>query len=131
MLGIGYLGFNFARVTNLFNFYKENLPEMSKVKNLIENIKIQFSLPQTCIDVYVAEGERVYKIILLEPGVQKLPFCYFIYLPLEKRLDVYITENPNIPFIQWKNKRIVFKTYPYFLERAGIEDTFKKLINIL
>lgn len=131
MLNTSYLGFEFAKVTNLSNFYKNNLPEMPKVRGLMDNIKIQFSLPQTCIDVYVAEGERVYKFVLLDPSVQKLPIGFFVYLPLERRLDAFVSENPYSPYIQWKNKKIVYKGYPIFLERAGVGDVFGKLTNIL
>jgi len=131
MLSINYQLLEFAKVTNLQNFYKSNLQEIPKVRSLMESIKLQFSLPSSNLELYVSEGSRVYKIVLLEPGVKKYPFGYFIYLPLERRLDLYLAENTSIPYIQWKNKKIVFKTYPYFLERAGINEIFRKFVNIL
>ena len=84
MLSTGYQYYKFSEVTNLADFYKGNLPEMPKVKSLIEGIKLLFSIPGNCIRVYVAEGERVYKFTLLESNVTKLPIGYLYIFPSEE-----------------------------------------------
>ena len=120
-----------SQVANLGNLYKENLPEIPKLRSLIENIKLLFSLPQTNIKVEVAEGERAYRITLLDRSVQKIPLGYFVYLPLERRLDAYTTESPGIPLLQWKGRRVVYKNYSPFLDYCGLSQLFSKLSNVL
>jgi len=131
MLPITYQSYSFAQVTNLANFYKGNLPELSKLKLIVENIKLLFKLPSTCVTVEVAEGERVYKVIMIEPGVRKTTFGYFVYLPKERRLDAYSMENPGAPLIQWKQRRVVYSGCPSLLNRVGVSSLFNNLINIL
>ena len=131
MLGIGYLSYNYSRVTNLNNFYKENLPETYKIRSLIEGIKLLFGLPQSNIIVDVAEGERVYKITLLNTDVHKIPFGYFVFLPLERRLDAYDYNNPTFPMIQWKGKKIAYNGLSLFLDKAGVSGVFTKLVNVI
>ncbi len=126
-----YQGSKFSQVTNLADFYKTNLPEMSKIRSLVEGIKLLFGIPQTNLLIEVAEGERVYKITLLSSDVHKYPFGYFVYLPLERRLDAYTMDNPEIPLLQWKNKKPVFKGFSMFLDRAGISTIFDKLVNVI
>jgi len=129
MLPIYYLSMRFANVTDLADFYRTDLPEMSKLKGIIENIKLLFSLPQDRVVVQVAEGYRVYKITMLTPDVNKLPFAFFVYLPEEKRLDLYNSDNFRLPFIQWKNKKPIFKNYSLLLDKAGIDKMFTKILN--
>jgi hypothetical protein len=131
MLPIIYQQYSFSLVSNLSNLYKENLPEIPKFKLLIENIKLLFKLPQSNLIVEVAEGERAYKVTLLETTVHKYPFGYFVYLPGERRLDAYSIDSPGIPLAQWKNKKLVFSTLSLFLKYSGINQIFIKLINVL
>ena len=131
MLSTGYQFYSFSEVTNLANFYKEKLPEMLKVKSLVEGIKLLFSVPSNCIKVYVAEGERVYKITILESNLTKVPIGYFVYIPEGRRLDVYTIDSYNIPFIQWQGKNIMHKQYSLFLDKLGISKLFNKLVNII
>lgn len=131
MLQVIYQGFKFSQVTNLADFYKTNLPEMSKIRSLVESIKLLFGIPQTNLLIEVAEGERVYKITLLSSDVHRYPFGYFVYIPLERRLDAYTMDNPEIPLLQWKNKKPVFKGFSMFLDRAGVSTIFDKLVNVI
>ena len=131
MLPIGYQSFSFAQVTNLANFYKGGQPEMPKLKLIVENIKLLFKLPGTCVLVEVAEGKRVYRIRMILPGVHKTPLGYFVYIPGERRLDAYSAENPGSPLIQWKQKRVVYSGCPSLLERVGVSSLFNNLINVL
>lgn len=131
MLNLRYLYFNFADVSSLASLYKENLPEIPKLKSIIENIKLLFKLPQTCIKVEVAEGERAYKITLLETGVHKVPFGFFVYLPMERRLDAFTINNPGFPLLQWKQKKLIYYGGSSFMEKAGASTLFNNLINIL
>lgn len=131
MLSTGYQYYNFAEVTNFADFYKTNLPEMPKVKSLIEGIKLLFSIPGNCIRVYVAEGERVYKFTLLESNISKIPIGYFVYIPLGRRLDVYTMENPGMPLIQWQGKKVIHFMYSSFYDKLGFSGLFTKLVNII
>lgn len=131
MLPITYQYYDFAQVGNLTNFYKGNLPEMPKLKLIVENIKLLFKLPSTCIMVEVAEGERVYKILMTIPGVHKIPVGYFVYIPKERRLDAYSSENPGAPLIQWKQRKAVYNGCPSLIERIGVSSLFSNLINVL
>ena len=131
MLPVTYQFFNFAQVTNLANFYKGSQPEIPKLKLIVENIKLLFKLPSTCVQVEVAEGERVYKVGLTLPGVGKTPLGYFVYLPNERRLDVYSADNPGIPLLQWKQKRVVYSGCSSLLDRIGISSLFGNIVNVL
>lgn len=122
---------NFAKVSDLGDLFKSNLPEMTKVKGLLDNSKILFDLPTNRVELQVSEGDRVYKIMLLTPDVNKYPFGWIIYLPLQKRLDVYSADSPSIPVIQWKGKKVAFKNYSLLLDRAGLDKIFDKLLNTI
>lgn len=129
MLNINYNQLNFALVTNLNDFFKTKLPEMTQVRSIYDNSKILFNVAGNNIQVMCAEGERIYKFIILSPGVQKMPIGWFIYIPGQKRIDLYTPDSPMIPMIQWKNKKPVFKNYSAFLDRVGFDRLFDKLIN--
>lgn len=129
MLNINYNQLNFALVTNLNDFFKTKLPEMTQVRSIYDNSKILFNVPGNNIRVMCAEGERIYKFIILSLGVQKIPIGWFVYIPAQKRIDLYTPDSPLIPMIQWKNKKPVFKNYSAFLDRVGFDRLFDKLIN--
>lgn len=129
MLNINYNQLNFALVTNLNDFFKTKLPEMTQVRSIYDNSKILFNVPGNNIQVMCAEGERIYKFIILSLGVQKMPIGWFIYIPEQKRIDLYTPDSPMIPMLQWKNKKPVFKNYSAFLDRVGFDRLFDKLIN--
>lgn len=131
MLSTSYNYMNFAKVSDLGDLFKSNLPEMTKVKGLLDNSKMLFDLPTSRVDLMVSEGDRVYKIMLLTPDVNKYPFGWIIYLPLQKRLDIYSADSPSMPIIQWKGKKVAFKNYSTILDRAGLDKIFDKLVNII
>ena len=129
MLNTNYNLLNFALVTNLNDFFKTKLPEIIQIKSIIDNTKILFNLTSNNIQLLCAEGERVYKFIILSPGVNKIPIGWFVYIPGQKRIDLYTPDSPLIPLIQWKNKKPVFKNYMPILDRAGLDKLFEKIIN--
>lgn len=131
MLHTRYNYNNFAQVVDLGDFYSAPLPEMNKIKALVGAIKLLFSLPDTYLNIEVAIGERVYKFTMLTQDVHKLPFGWFVYMPLENRLDLYVAENPYSPTIQWLNKKPVTKAYSMLFDKAGIDSRFKTIVNIL
>ena len=131
MLSLEYQYLSFAQVENLANFYKGNQPEIPKLKLIVENIKLLFRIPSTCISVEVAEGERVYKVGLTLPGVGKISLGYFVYLPNERRLDAYSSDNPGVPLLQWKQKKLVYSGCSSLLDRIGISSLFGNIINVL
>lgn len=131
MLSNYYQIYSFASVSSLTSLLKENQPEMPKLRSLIENIKMLFKLPNNCIQVTVAEGERIYRVGLIMPGVGKIPIGYFVYIPKERRLDAYTAENPTTPLLQWKQKKLMYCGCQTLLEKAGISSLFNNLVNIL
>lgn len=131
MLPINYQYYSFAQIGNLANFYKGNQPELPKLKQIVENIKLLFKLPGTCVLVEVAEGERVYRVKMILPGVHKTPLGCFVYIPNERRLDVYSANNLRTPLLQWKQKRVVYSGCSDLLDRIGISSLFGNLVNVL
>lgn len=131
MLRTDYNFSTFARVTDMTDFYNSRLPEILKVKKIIESCKHVFSLPDNCILLDLAETGRVYKITFLTPDTNKYPFGWVFYLPLENRVDLYNGDSPYKPFIQWKNKKIMFKNLSIFFDRAKIEKCFDKIVSAI
>lgn len=130
MLNLNYKLLNFSTVENLNEFYKETLPEILKIKGMIEACKILYSISQSRIILSVAEGERVYRIQLLTSGANKSIFGTLVYLPLDKRLDLY-GYSTEVPIIQWKNKKVVFSNMETLLELAKVDKVFSNIINVL
>ena len=128
MLNLNYKLLDFSRVTDYDSFYKEQLPEMLNVKGIVENCKVLFSMPQNRIILEVAEGERVYRITLLTSGSNKSVFGTLVYLPLDKRLDLY-GYNTEYPLIQWKNKKVSYTSYETLFDLAKIDKAFDKIVN--
>lgn len=131
MLSISYNDLPFALVENQIDFYMTSdvLPEVSKVRSIVDASRLLFKLPPNKIKVYVAEGSRVYKIELyLAQGSQKVPFGWFVYLPTEKRLDMYDAMNPDIPTIQWKNKKLEFASYSPLMKVAQVDKVFQGIL---
>ena len=129
MLDLSYSSLSFSKVVDFNDLYKSKLPEILKLRSIIENLKLLFNLPGTRIILEVdEEGKRVYKITLLDTSVERRPFGLFVYLPLQNRLDLFSVSS-NIPLIQWKNKKPVFKSYDFLLDRAGLDKLFQKIIN--
>lgn len=131
MLSINYQTFSFAKVVNRANFYKEKQPEIPKLRSLVENIKLLFKIPATCVELEVAEGKRVYKIGLTIPGAKKVPIGYFVFLPLERRLDAYSADNPGTPLLQWKQRKLAYSRCGNFLDWARVDSLFSNLTNLL
>lgn len=131
LLNVTYNGYVFSRVKDLNDLFKENLPEMKVVKGLFTAMKLCFNLPNDRVLVDVAEGDRIYKYTILTLDIYKYPLGWFVYLPLEKRLDFYSQDSPNLPLIQWKNKKPIWKGYADILDRAGMDKIFQPIINVL
>lgn len=128
-----YNHLSFARVPNLANFYKDNssLPETSKIRALIDNSKLLFSLPSSRIALECAEGEQIYRIILMTTDVKRTVFGYMIYVPGNRQLDIYNPTDPDTPLIQFKARKVAWKGYGTLLDKAGFDTLFSKLSNVL
>lgn len=131
MLAIQYNSLPFANVEDLGDFFKTNLPEMTKLRSMIEACKLMTDLPSKKVLLTVAQGERIYKITFLSPGIHNIPIGWFVYIPQQRRLDFYISDSPVIPIIQWKGKKIEFKNYPMIYDRMGFDDMFIRIVNII
>lgn len=130
MLNLNYNNLIFSIVKDKGDFFKTNLPEIGKIRSMVESIKLLLNIPPNRIDIYVAEGKRVYKIVMKSPDIHKTILGNFSYLPLDDRIDLYTSENLMIPFIQWKNKKPIFKSYSMFLDRVGVDKLFDRVIKL-
>ena len=129
MLSISYNDLPFALVDNLVDFYmtSEALPEVGKVRSISDAARLLFKLPPNKLKVYVSEGSRVYKIELYPPQGPsiKIPFGWFVYIPKEKRLDLYDVSSPDTPIIQWKNKKLAYSSYSPLMMFAQVDKVFQ------
>lgn len=121
----------FGLVEDLGDFFKTNLPEMSKVKGLLEASKLMLNLPPKKIILEVAQGERVYKYTFLTPGIHDIPLGWMVYIPQSRRLDIYLADNPSFPIIQWKGKKVEFKNYPMLYDMLGFDTLFSRVTNLV
>ena len=130
---INYLGMKYAKVSDKVDFFKSQLPEMRQVKNLYEAIKLLFNLASDKVEIEIVEGGlRVYRYTLFNPiAAQKNVLGWVVYIPYQSRLDIYTVNDFNIPLIQFRNKKPIWKNYSIFLDRAGLDKIFNKLINAI
>ena len=128
MLDISYNALQYSKVVDLNNFYREKLPEILKIKAMIENSKLLFGLSSNRVILEIAEGQRIYRITFLNTDVNKNPFGYLVYIPQQHRLDIYSIDS-GTPLIQWKNRKPVFKSYGLLLDKAGLDKIFNKILN--
>lgn len=131
MLEINYNQINFSLVVDLPDFYKSKLPEIVKVRSLIDSCKLLFKLPGDRVILEVSESDRIYKITLQNPDIKRTLLGVIVYLPLQNRLDLFLPDNLEIPLIQWKNKQVVHKNYSMLLDRAGMDKLFSRLVNVI
>ena len=117
----------FSDIKNVTCFFKEEDGGkwIMKVKSLYDNIKIMFKL--NSLQVQVAEGEDIYKFIITTQDYNKIPIGYIIYYPKERILEVY---DDNLLF-QFKGKQTLIKNINPILIRAGVDELFKRLTNII
>ena len=121
----------FSLVTDMTEFYKEKLEEIPRIRSFINQIKLTFSLPTDRVILEVAEGERIYRITLLTTDVKRQVFGFMIYVPSNRQLDIYDVSDQDIPLIQFRSKKAVFKNYSHLLDKAGLDTLFLKLSNVL
>lgn len=131
MLPTMYNMIPFGLVEDLGDFFKTNLPEMNRVKGILEASKLMLNLPSKKIRLEVAQGERVYKYTFLSPGIHDIPLGWIVYVPQSRQLDVYLPDSPSIPIIQWKGKKVEFKNYPVLYDRLGFDSLFDRIINLI
>jgi len=129
MLSLYYQGLEFADVTDLNDFYRETLPEVQKVKSLISTARLVYSLPPNRVLLQLGQGDRVYKILLLDN--KKRFFGWFVYMPLQKRLDLFSIDMPDVPLIQWQNRKTVTMNYNQLFVLSKIDKVFDRFTSIL
>lgn len=119
-------------VSDKEDFFRSGLPEMHSLKSLINVSSRLFKIPTTNIILSVVdEIPRVYCLTLLGASVQKLPFGKIYYLPLQKKLEVYDMENPNIPLHVWVKKKIQFSRTSMLQQKAETHKSFDSLVNTI
>lgn len=128
MLSTYYNTLQFSRVEDINDFFRANLPEMPKVKAILDQAKNLFNLPPDCVELLVSQGDRIYKYNLLTSGANKYPFGNLVYCPFKKQLDLYTAE-AGYPIAQWENKKLVHQGYSLLFQKAGADKLFSKLVN--
>ena len=128
MLSLNYNNLQFSTVVNNVDLFKEKLPEITKIRSMVDAIRLLFNISSDRVKIQVAEGKRVYKLILQLPNVHKTIFGWFVYMPEQKRLDLYDAINPEIPYMQWNNKNLVFKSYSSLLNLLKIDKLLNKIV---
>ena len=132
MLDYSYIGVPFAQITKLAEFYKDSvkLPETVKIKSMIGSIRGILKIPQTKILLNVAQGARIYRFDILSPkSTTPNVIAAIYYLPLVNRVDLFdYMISPDIPLIQWKNKKAVSMGCSMLSSLAGFDRLFQQII---
>lgn len=97
---------------------------------MVDSLKILLHLPANAIDIMVSEGDRVYKLIVHSASINREILGWFVYVPLKSQVDLYDSANGDIPLVQWKNKKVAFKSYSMLLDAVGVNKLFEKVINV-
>lgn len=128
MLKIDYQASQWVDVPDILEFFRDhgNIKEINRVKQLNDNLK--FIFPGTTTTLQIVQGEGVYKFIVSR---KKVVYGWVVFIPGDKRFDIYEAENPMIPMIQVKQKKIYHRTYSNLLAAANLERLFEKLFNLL
>lgn len=127
---ITYLSLKFADIKDPVNYYKTGgtMNEMNSLRTLYNNIKLTWGLGNNDLKLAVSETGEVYRFTMTS---RKVIFGFLIYIPKFKRIDIYTSENVNLPMVQYVGRKIVYKTYPLLFTRMGFEKLFEKLILVL
>lgn len=130
MLPLQYNMLNFAIVTDISDFFRAQTLASSKLRSVMENAKVLFKIPQNNVQLMAAEGEPIYKLILKKNTLDKFPFAVIVYMPAVGRLDLYNTSlSADVPYIQWKDRKLVFRNYDGLLDYVGIDKLFLSIVN--
>lgn len=127
---ITYLSLKFADIKDPVNYYKTGgtMNEMNSLRTLYNNIKLTWGLGNNDLKLAVSETGEVYRFTMTS---RKVIFGFLIYIPKFKRIDIYTSENVNLPIVQYVGRKIVYKTYPLLFTKMGFEKLFEKLILVL
>lgn len=130
MLNLSYQTKAFSLVAKPVDLFKElgSSSESIKVKLIYDTAKSIFGTNSVLIEI--SEGDNIYRYNILSSDYKKQPLGYFVYIPKERRLDVWIT-GEMLPLLQYKGKTIVFKNFSGFLDKIGLNKLFDRFSGIL
>ena len=133
MLDYSYsYSYQFAQVEKLSEFYKDSskLQETIKIRAIVDGIRNSFKVPQSKVKLSVAQGARIYKFDISNPKqIKDQIIAAIYYLPELNRVDLYdYMISPDIPLIQWRNKKVVFKNYSMLADMAGYDKLFQPIV---
>ena len=127
-----YQGFEYTMVPsqNRIEFFKDLtvIGDNIKVKIIYELIKSVLAVGDKNILIETSIEQRVYKFSVT---YQSYALGTFFYLPMESRMDIYVPESYNFPFVQFKKKKVVHKSYNALLDRLGLDRLFERFIKVL
>ena len=129
---IQYQSFDYTMVPsqNRIEFFKDLtvIGDNIKVKIIYELIKSVLAVGDKNILIETCIEQRVYKFSVT---YQSYALGTFFYLPVESRMDIYVPESYNFPFVQFKKKKVVHKSYNALLDRLGLDRLFERFIKVL
>lgn len=125
---ITYLQLQFASIKDPNAYFNSGGSSMSYLRRLYNNIKLIWGLENNNLDLSVSESQEVYRFSMM---YKRTIFGFVIYIPKQKRIDLYTSENVNLPLIQWKNKKVVFAALPLVITKAGLEKLLDRLVQVL
>ena len=128
---ITYNRLDFANIKDPTNFFKTgDQKTMVPLRTLYNNTRLLWNLGSDQIILSIAQGQNIYKLTLLTKNKRSMFGC-LLYIPELKRLDLYTSESPEVPIIQWKGQKVVHKTFPLLLDLIGLDKMFSRLITVL
>ena len=89
MENTNYIKGSYSRIIDKLAFFNGKIPESKKIRLMIDKIKFLFNITDNQITIDTIVGERIYKINMLRNDGKKDMFGFFVYIPNEKRVDVW------------------------------------------
>lgn len=119
---VTYLQLKFADIKDPIQYFKVGRNELRLLYN---NIKLIWGLGNHELAMALSENQEIYRFSMIN---KRTIFGFVIYIPKLRRIDLYTSENVNIPLIQLKGRKVVYRNYPLLFEKMGLEKILEKLI---
>ena len=127
MIDNSYLYSTAMAVKNTNDFMNSGLPEIPKLKSLMNACKTVFKIGNNMMQLNFLEN-RVYEIDIFTDSKKQSILGKIYYLPLKKQLDVYDMTN-DYPCISWTNRKVNILQFSGLVSKMKIESLFQPLVN--
>lgn len=131
MLSLNYNYLTYAGVSRFADLISGISPkeEGVKVNSLYTTVKSMFGVSNIILNV--AQERNVYKFNIMDQATKKYLIGYIVYIPDERRIDIWDSSNPGMPLIQFQGKKIVHQGYSELMQCIKLDTLFVRLLNIL